>query len=136
MLNWSFVLSFLLCLQVSASTYSQYTKVDLDLKKVKLKDALSILQKKGNFRLLYSEADLPFNKKITLVENEILVLDALKIFLEGTGLKFQTLENQLVVIRTQDSQMAEVVVKGTVTDATGGGVPGVSVKLKGGLSEP
>lgn len=132
MLNWSFVLSFLLCLQVSASTYSQYTKVDLDLKKVKLKDALSILQKKGNFRLLYSEADLPFNKKITLVENEILVLDALKIFLEGTGLKFQTLENQLVVIRIQDSQMAEVVVKGTVTDATGGGVPGVSVKLKGG----
>ncbi|WP_316841685.1 TonB-dependent receptor [Pedobacter gandavensis] len=132
MLNWSFVLSFVLCLQVSASTYSQYSKVDLDLKKVKLKDALSILQKKGNFRLLYSETDLPLNKNITLVESDILVLDALKIFLEGTGLKFQTLENQLVVIRTQNSGMAEVIVKGAVTDATGGGVPGVSVKLKGG----
>ncbi|MCX2450991.1 TonB-dependent receptor [Pedobacter sp. PLR] len=132
MLNWSFVLSFVLCLQVSASTYSQYTKVDLDLKKVKLKDALSILQKKGNFRLLYSEADLPFNKNVTLIQSDILVMDALKIFLEGTGLKFQTLENQLVVIRTQNSEMAEVVVKGTVSDGKGGGVPGVSIKLKGG----
>ncbi|WP_316822453.1 TonB-dependent receptor [Pedobacter gandavensis] len=132
MLNWSFVLSFVLCLQVSAATYSQYNKVNLDLKKVKLKDALSILQKKGNFRLLYSEADLPLNKSITMVESDIQVLDALKFFLEGTGLKFQTLENQLVVIRTQASEMAEVIVKGTVTDATGGGVPGVSVKLKGG----
>jgi hypothetical protein len=50
MLNWTFVLSFLLCLQVSASTFSQGTKIDLKLKEVKLIDALYLLEKKGDFR--------------------------------------------------------------------------------------
>lgn len=131
MLNWSFVFSFLLCIQVSAATYSQNTKVDLDLRKVKLKDALTILGQKGNFRLLYSEEDLPATKSITLIEKDILVSDALDIFLKGTGLKFQSLEDNLVVIRSKNADAAEILVKGTVTDAKGVAVPGASVKLKG-----
>lgn len=131
MLNWSFVFSFLLCIQVSAATYSQNTKVNLDLRKVKLKDALTILGQKGNFRLLYSEEDLPAAKSITLIEKDILVYDALAIFLKGTGLKFQSLEDNLVVIRSLNASFADVLVKGTVTDASGVAVPGASVKLKG-----
>lgn len=131
MLNWSFVFSFLLCIQVSAATYSQNTKVDLDLRKVKLKEALTILGQKGNFRLLYSEEDLPAGKSITLVEKDILVSDALDIFLKGTGLKFQSLEDNLVVIRSKNAGAADILVKGTVTDAKGVAVPGASVKLKG-----
>lgn len=131
MLNWIFVFSFLLCIQVSAATYSQNTKVDLDLRKVKLKEALTILGQKGNFRLLYSEEDLPAGKSITLIEKDILVSDALTIFLKGTGLKFQSLEDNLVVIRSPNTSMADVLVKGTVTDAKGVAVPGASIKLKG-----
>lgn len=131
MLNWSFVFSFLLCIQVSAATYSQNTKVDLDLRKVKLKDALTILGQKGNFRLLYSEEDLPASKSITLIEKDILVSDALAIFLKGTGLKFQSLEDNLVVIRSKNADAADILVKGTVTDAKGVAVPGASIKLKG-----
>ena len=131
MLNWSFVFSFLLCIQVSAATYSQNTKVNLDLRKVKLKDALAILGQKGNFRLLYSEEDLPAGKSVTLIEKDILVSDALTIFLKGTGLKFQSLEDNLVVIRSKNADAADILVKGTVTDAKGVAVPGASVKLKG-----
>lgn len=131
MLNWTFVLSFLMCLQVSAASYSQYARVDLELKKVKLKDALGILEKKGNFRLLYSEEDIPASKNVTLVEKEILVSDALTIFLKGTGLRFQSLDDNLIVIRSENAPVADITVRGQVTDAKGGGIPGVSIKLKG-----
>ena len=132
MLNWIFVLSFLLCLQVSASTFSQNTKVDLDFNEVKLKDALKILEKKGDFRLLFSEIDIPNLKSITLVKKDILVSEALNLLLKDTGLNFHVLKDNLVVIRSQNAGNIDVIVKGQVTDSKGSPIPGVSIKLKGG----
>ena len=130
MLNWTFVLTFLLCLQVSASTYSQGKKIDLDLNDVKLKEALNLLGKKGSFRFLFSEDDLPQNKNVTIIKKDILVTDALNLVLEDTGLTYHALEDNLVVIRPQNFTKAEITVHGQVTDANGSAIPGVSVKLK------
>jgi len=127
MLNWIFVLSFILCTQVSASSYSQNKKIDLDLRKVKLKEALSVLENKGNFRLLYSEEDLPLDRSITLTQKGIFVFDALNLLVKGTGMKIQAMNDNLIVIRPEK---AFILVKGTVTDDKGIGIPGVSVKLK------
>jgi len=131
MLNWIFVSSFLLCLQVSASTFSQGTKVDLELRGVKLKEALNVLEKKGNIRLLYSEDDLSGSKNVTIIKNQIFVADALMLLLKNTNLEFQELEDNLVVIRLKNRWAADILVKGLVTDANGVGIPGVSIKLKG-----
>ncbi len=132
MLNWIFVSSFVFCLQVSASTYSQGTKVDLELHKVNLKDALKILEKKGNIRLLYSEDDLISSKNVTLVKDQISVTDALRILLRNTALEFQSLEDNLVVIRLKNPPGADIVVSGQVTENAGIPMPGVSIKVKGG----
>ncbi len=130
MLNWIFVSSFLLCLQVSAATFSQGTKVDLELHRVKLKEAFNVLEKKGNIRLLYSEDDLPGSKDVTLVKSQMFVADALALLLKNTNLEFQELENNLVVIRLKNAWLADILVKGLVTDGNGTPIPGVSIKLK------
>ncbi|WP_448633660.1 hypothetical protein [Pedobacter panaciterrae] len=119
MLNWIFVSSFVLCLQVSASTFSQGTKVDLELHRVKLKEALNVLEKKGNIRFLYSEDDLSGSKDVTLVKSQIFVSDALMLLLKNTNLEFQELEDNLVVIRLRNASAADILVKGLVTDANG-----------------
>ncbi|WP_246101678.1 SusC/RagA family TonB-linked outer membrane protein [Pedobacter westerhofensis] len=129
MLNWIFVLSFACCLQAAAAGYAQVRKVDLEFRHLKLKDALTTLENKGQLRLLYSEEDLPADKVIDLVNSNILIADALDMLLKDTGLKFQLLEDGLVVIRPTTAA-ADVIVKGTVTDARGQALPGVSVKLK------
>lgn len=129
MLNWIFVFSFLGCLQVSAAGYAQFRKVDLEFHHVKLKDALGILGDKGNCRLLYSEDDLPLNSDITLVLDDIPVPDALHQLLKETGLLYQVMDGNLIVIRTKRF-FEDIMVNGQVTDARGGGLPGVSVKLK------
>lgn len=77
MLNWTIILTFLLVLKVSANSYSQNVKVDLNFQNVKFKKAFSILEQKGNIRLLYSEENLPADKYITLSVKETPVMDVL-----------------------------------------------------------
>ena len=131
MLNWIFALSFFLCLQVSASTYSQGKKVDLNLHGNSLKDALLILEKQAEVRFLYSEDDLAFRKVVNFTGKNVSVANALNVFLENTGLKFELKADNLFVITSQNSVRADIIVSGQVTDAKGSSIPGVSVKLKG-----
>lgn len=131
MLNWTIILTFLLVLEVSANSYSQNVKVDLDFQNVKFKRAFSILEQKGNIRLLYSEESLPADRSITLAVKNTPVMDALGMILKDTELKFRVLENGLVVISPQDNEIKDIVVKGVVTDSRGETLPGVSIKLKG-----
>jgi TonB-linked SusC/RagA family outer membrane protein len=131
MLNWTITLTFLLVLKVSASSYSQNLKVDLDFQNVKFKRVLSIIEQKGNIRLLYSEQNLPADRSITLSVKDTPVMDVLGMILKDTKLGFRVLENGLVVISPQNGEVRDIKVSGTVTDAKGETLPGVSVKLKG-----
>ena len=131
MLNWTITLTFLLVLEVSANSYSQNVKVNLDFQNVKFKRAFSILEQKGNIRLLYSEENLPSDKSITLSVKDTPVMDVLGMILKDTELKFRVLDNGLVVISPQSNEEKDVVVTGIVTDVNGETLPGVSIKLKG-----
>ncbi|QEH44069.1 SusC/RagA family TonB-linked outer membrane protein [Chitinophaga sp. XS-30] len=55
------------------------------------------------------------------------VMDLLTQMLTGTGLIFDRLENNLVVIKKDENSLAQITVKGKVTDSRGIPLPGVSV---------
>lgn len=131
MLNWVFIFTSVFCLRVSANAYSQYTRVNLNIQSVKLEKALSILEQKGNIRLLYSKENLS-SKEVSIEGNNIPVLEALEKILKGTHLNYRVCENGLVVIIARNGvQMKDIIVKGKVTDVKNEHLPGVSVKLKG-----
>jgi hypothetical protein len=131
MLNWTIILTFLLVLKVSANGYSQNVRVDVDMHDVKFKKAFSILEQKGNIRLLYSEESLPEGKFVTLSVKDTPVMDVLGMVLKNTQLKFRVMDNGLVVISPQGKDVKDIVIRGQVTDITGETLPGVSVKIKG-----
>jgi hypothetical protein len=122
MLNWTILLTFFLVMKVSANSYSQNVKVDLDVHDVKFK---------GNIRLLYSEENLPEGKYVTLSVKDTPVMDVLGMILKDTDLKFRIMENGLVVISPQNTEIKDIAVRGQVTDTNGESLPGVSVKIKG-----
>ena len=131
MFKWIFIFTFCFCLRVSANGYSQDTKVSLNLQQTNLKKALSILEKKGNIRLLYSEANIPVDQEVTLQIKDTRVLDVLGLLLKDTDIKFRVFEEGLVVLSSASHQVADLRVTGQVTDEKGLTLPGVSVKLKG-----
>jgi len=131
MLNWTFLLTFLICFRVSADSYSQNKRINLDIQEITLKKAFSILEKKGNIRILYSEDNLPEGKNFTLLVNDTPVIEAIQMLLENTDLTYRVLENGLIVIAPRYIETKDIVVRGQVTGANGESLPGVGVRVKG-----
>jgi len=132
MSTFSFLLTFIICIQVSAAGFSQGAKVTVDIQEVKLKKAFSILEQKGKIRILYSEESLPREKEVSLKVKDMPVLDALQLLLKDTYLEYQELKDGLVVIKPSTTKTIPFeVVRGTVTDNQGQPIPGVSITVKG-----
>ena len=131
MINWIFIFTFLFCIRVSATSYSQNVKVSIDIENMELKKALSVLEEKGNIRLLYSEESFPSQKEVSIKAKNVRVLEVLKQLLKDTDLKFKAFDEGLVVITPENREIQEVRINGTVRDVTGESLPGVSVKIKG-----
>jgi TonB-linked SusC/RagA family outer membrane protein len=126
-----FILTFLFCIRVSATAYSQNVRVSIDVKNMGLKKALSVLEKKSNLRFLYSEENLPDQTEVTISAQNMLLSDVLKEVLKGTKLKSQMLENGLVVIVPQGTVIKDLKVKGKVVDEKGEPLVGVTVRVEG-----
>jgi TonB-linked SusC/RagA family outer membrane protein len=132
MLNWVVIFTFLTCLNVTASSYSQGVKVNMDIHEMQLKKAFSVLQQKGKIRLLYSEEDLSLEKGVSLTVKNTPALEALQLLLKDTKLKYQVFGDGLVVIVAPKTEaIVDLTIKGTVKDAKGETLPGVGIKLKG-----
>lgn len=131
MLNWVVILTFLMCVKVSASSYSQGVNVNMDVHGMPIKKAFNILQQKGKLRLLYSEEDVSLEKEVTISVKNTPALDALQLLLKNTELKYQVFGDGLVVIVAPKTEVIlDITVKGQVKDSNGETLPGVSVKLK------
>lgn len=131
MIKCVFILTFVFCLRVSANSYSQNIRVTMDVKNMGLKKTLSLLEKRSNVRVLYSEENLPDAVQVTMSVKDMSLPDALKEILKDTDLKSQIMENGLVVIVPKGTEVKDLRVKGKVADEKGQPLPGVSVRVEG-----
>lgn len=132
MFNWAMILTFVLCVNATANGFSQESKISVDLKGVRLKKAFSLLEEKGNIRILYSEEDLPKGHSVSIQVKETPVLEVLKMLLKDTYLNYQVLKDGLVIIAAAQLDMiSDPTVKGVVTDDQGAPLTGVNITVKG-----
>jgi hypothetical protein len=114
-------------LQVSAKTFSQ-DKLDVDFKKTKLAAALKEVEKKTDYRFVFSNLVLSDKMKVTLKAKGITVENLLNRLLDNTGLSYSLMDNNLVVItKAAGIIYADITVRGKVTDNKGEPLAGVSV---------
>ncbi|NML42064.1 TonB-dependent receptor [Chitinophaga sp. G-6-1-13] len=113
-------------LQVSAAVKGQAT-ITLKLKKAEISQVLSSIEQQGNYRFLYNNALTEIRKKVNVdVTNS--GLDAvMNTLFAGTSLRYKLVENNLVVIMSQ-----EIKVTGKVTSKKDGTpIPGATISIKG-----
>ena len=128
----SFLLLLVACLQVSAKSYSQDdVSLTLHYKHIKLKNALTIISRKANYRFLYSEDLLPVNKKVNLNVDDEPLSSILTRLLEATDLHFRLLDNGVIVIAEKGAKIKQHTLTGTITNEQGEPLPGVTVQVKG-----
>jgi TonB-linked SusC/RagA family outer membrane protein len=125
----AFAIILISCLHVTAGGYSQ-NRISVDFQSMQLKRALSFIEKKSNFRFLYNENLVTNAPRITLTMVNAEVTDVLNKLLKSTGLSYQLMANNLVILKTGVAVMQDIKVSGRVTSSTGEPVAGASVMVK------
>lgn len=130
LIKYTIILTVIFTINVTAKTYSQAEKIDLDVRDMALKQVLPILERKGNIRMIYSEDGGAYEKTVNIQVKEMPVLMVLEKLLLNTNLEYKEMSEDFVVIRNRTEQQ-ELTVSGIVRDARGIPLEGVSVLTQG-----
>jgi TonB-linked SusC/RagA family outer membrane protein len=124
-------------LQVSASVYSQQTKLSITLQNASVKEVLKHIENQSDFFFLYKNENIDVNRIVSIDIKDKTVEDLLDQLFKGTKVTYEVVNRQIVLVNKENGEFITQVqqqqksVSGKVTDTSGGTLPGVSVIVKG-----
>lgn len=113
-----------------AGVHAQNGRVSLNVKDMELSAVLQQIEQQTGYMFVYKSSDIASAGKVSLTEESQQVSDVLNRCLANTGLTY-TFNDNLIVIQKEASQQPAPRLTGTVTDAKGTPLPGVTVVIKG-----
>jgi len=128
---------FVSLMSLSASVYSQQTKLNVSLKNASVRDVLELVENRTDFFFLYTNEDIDVNRKVNINVKEKPVDYVLNNLFQGTDVTYRISDRQIVLsndgqfnkFRSQQRQVVSVT--GKVTDSYGEPLPGATVVIKG-----
>ncbi len=133
------IFTLILSFQVSASVYSQATKMSIDLEDATLIELISEIKNQGDFRVLFNHEEVKDLENLNIKIENATVEQILKKALKNSHLKYNVV-NDVVVISPANKEKAEPnrnllkqqkkTIKGKVVDKNGEPLPGATVYLK------
>ncbi|MES2277084.1 MAG: TonB-dependent receptor [Bacteroidota bacterium] len=121
-------------MHVSAVSYSQ--TVTLSEKNVSLQRIFRQINKQVNYNFLYTDELIQKTKKVTIDVKDASLESVLKACFADQPFTYQIFDKTIIIkpradIDLKTPPVPPTTITGKVTDETGGGLPGVSIKLKG-----
>ena len=130
------ILLFGSLMTISASTYSQNTKLNLSARNSSLIDIFRQIEDQSEFYFYFKKEEVKSIESVSFEAKDALVTEILDQVLAKTGLEYKVIDRYIVVkpkgtadreMTTQQSRK----LTGKVVDDTGVSLPGVSVVVKG-----
>ncbi len=128
-------------LNISATVYSQKTKLSLDVSNQSIKEILFLIENQSEFRFIYESGKINLDKKVSVREKDQSVETILNRLFAKEGIKYEITENNLILINPAEkndgpgipvvAQGKKVTITGVVMDANGEPVIGANVVEKG-----
>lgn len=140
------VLLILSIFTVQANSYSQKTKVTLDLEKVSIQKVFEEIESLTDFKFLYDNRKIDAQKLVSIKVNNKPISDVLNNLFKDTSIYYLVRQKQIVLktrtapipadIREESEVIEELklgqqIISGTITDDTGQPLPGANVVEKG-----
>jgi hypothetical protein len=131
-------------LKIQANTYSQNTKITLNVKEETVGQIFNKIETVSEFRFLYESDKIDLNRKITLNVDHKNILDVLQVMFKGTDVVYKTNDRQVLLTIKQkvlsstaeaestlikSDQISEI--SGVVSDQNNVPIPGVNIVVKG-----
>ena len=131
-----FTIFFLLIFvsQLSASLYSQQTKLKVDFNQATIKEVIDEIEKQTGLTFFFSGDVLDIDQLITLKTKSMSIDDILELVSKQTGLSLTVVRDQILVKKVNpaiESFQQQKTISGKVTDTSGQPLPGVTVIKKG-----
>ena len=118
----------------AASTYSQQTKMSLNLKGATVMDVLNQIEDNSEFFFLFNHKMVDVDRKVDISVNNKKIDEILSQLFAGTNVNYLVLDRQIVLTtaspETSVAQQQKSV-SGKVTGSQGDALPGVTVIVKG-----
>lgn len=140
------VLLILSIFTVQANSYSQKTKVTLDLEKVSMQKIFEEIESLTDFKFLYDNKKIDAEKLVSVKADNQPISDVLKNLFKDTSIYYLVRQKQ-IVLKTQkatlpapikeegevivEEKLVQNIVSGTITDDKGQPLPGANVVEKG-----
>ena len=123
----------------ASDSYSQNTRLSLELDDVTLGSVLEEIENNSDFFFLYNAKLIDINREVTISAENEKISDILSSLFSDTGVKYMVYDRQIVLsavelkIPTESKPESEYqqIIRGIVTDEKGNPLPGVSVVVKG-----
>jgi len=134
------VLTFVLNLTVSASTYSQNTKLNLEMRNASIEQVLLEIENTSHFIFIYDSKTIDKSVQRNIAVNGQSIEAILNQLFDGTDINYKIDDRQISLYRNEakpevstvrQSNMQQQSVSGIVTDVSGQPLPGVTVLVKG-----
>jgi iron complex outermembrane receptor protein len=123
------LLMCVLTFNVSASVYSQSSRLTLEVKDKSIREVLKTIEKQSQFRFFYNDEFTDLNKAVSVAVDNMPISEILSQVFDDTQVTFKVLENNFVVITP--NTVLQQKVTGTVTDAsTGEAIIGANILVE------
>ena len=126
---------------VSAKSYSQQTKLSINLNDVSVAQVFSEIEQNSEFILLYNEKTLDLGRKVSVNAYEESIDNILQQLFAETNNSYKIYDRQIVILEADGSEPAGIlsgseqpqkkVIRGKITDEGSLPLPGVSIVVKG-----
>lgn len=129
-----------LCFSVSAKSYSQTKRMDINLSNSTIIDVIGYVEENSEFVFLYKKEDLNLDKKVDIQLNSATVDQILDQTLKNETVTYDIYERQIVIRKVEteanpsEQPQKKRNVSGRVTDTSGDFLPGVTVVIKGTIN--
>jgi TonB-linked SusC/RagA family outer membrane protein len=120
-------------IQVSASNYSETTKLSMRLKNASIETVLNQIEDQSEFYFVYNEKQLNVNRKVDVDFSDARVETILDDILENTGMSYKVIDRQIIIGKADKNGEIQQgkTVTGKVVDEADQGIPGVAISVKG-----
>jgi TonB-linked SusC/RagA family outer membrane protein len=124
----SFLMTFMVLWQVAAISYSQETKLKLNLNGASVKEVFKVIKSQSQFTFVYSDEDIAKLDQVSFQTNEATVEAVLEACLRNSGLTWEVHDHVIIIKPAPQMPNQEAfTIKGKVIDEEGLPVPGVNI---------
>jgi TonB-linked SusC/RagA family outer membrane protein len=134
------LLILITALQVSAiDTYSQNTKLSLNLNNVTVANVLEEIENKSEFYFLFNAKLIDVKREVSISMEDTKISDILTSLFSGTEVNYLVYDRQIILTSGKGTTLLATIeqqlkITGTVTDKNGAPLPGVNVVATGTTS--